>query len=789
MQYPNITQYKYAIQDPDSYATLNDDIETVISMEGIEPIFASGNFAVVFKMIYKNKLHALKCFLKDIPERAERQKQIVQYIKSNLSDYFVDYHYLQNELWVDIHGGAEYPVSWMHWLEAPTLGVKINEYCKAEDKDGLNQLAEKFKEFALWLLQQDFAHGDLKHDNLLVKAEGTLVMVDYDGMFIPAFAGKMTNELGGKSYQHPKRTATTFDRHLDDFSILIIYISLLALSKQPSLYNEFYNGQNILFAFTDFADIKQSTLISELQKIDGLQHLIDVLKNSLKSSSITIENIKDLIEGSISISDYSNELKKTEQIVQAGYRSLLDYINLNMDKAHFKNIIRSQQEILTRQFTSLENNLQKIKIDKNPLTKEWWVNLNEEWKQLFLFNVDFVPKIDNINMYWALKSIPYGAYFESALRFKQKKYSILEILGHIWKLKMFCVEPNMKDLSPIADLKNLMRLDLYRNTEDLSPIANLKNLTILFLDNNEADISPIASLKNLIRLELYNYNETKVDLSLIANLKNLTELSLRGNRADLSPIVNLKNLTKLRLDDPKADISPIANLTNLTELSLNGSQADLSPIVNLKNLTKLRLDDPKADISPIANLKNLIKLQLNNSNYTKADLSTVANLKNLVELRLTRNTANLNPIANLKKLKWLSLSLDKADLSPIASLTNLTKLNLEGNETDLSTVANLKNLVELRLIRNTANLSPIANLTSLTKLDLEHNKLDLSPIANLINLTELKLYDNKADLSPIANLTNLTNLNLYANNAGISPIRELIAHIKANGGTVLGVTI
>ena len=84
MQYPNITQYKYAIQDPDSYSSLNVGIEAVMNIEGYEPVFASGNFAVVFKMRYKNQFHALKCFLKDIPDRAERQKQIVDYI--NVSD-------------------------------------------------------------------------------------------------------------------------------------------------------------------------------------------------------------------------------------------------------------------------------------------------------------------------------------------------------------------------------------------------------------------------------------------------------------------------------------------------------------------------------------------------------------------------------------------------------------------------------------------------------------------------------------------------------------------------------
>ena len=56
--------------ETDSFSSLNTGIEPV--MNGREPVFALGNFAVVFKMKQKGKLHALKCFLKDVDERGER---------------------------------------------------------------------------------------------------------------------------------------------------------------------------------------------------------------------------------------------------------------------------------------------------------------------------------------------------------------------------------------------------------------------------------------------------------------------------------------------------------------------------------------------------------------------------------------------------------------------------------------------------------------------------------------------------------------------------------------------
>ena len=39
-------------------------------------------------------------------------------------------------------------------------------------------------------MNQPFAHGDLKPDNILVRDDGSLVLVDYDGMYVPAMQGQ-----------------------------------------------------------------------------------------------------------------------------------------------------------------------------------------------------------------------------------------------------------------------------------------------------------------------------------------------------------------------------------------------------------------------------------------------------------------------------------------------------------------------------------------------------------------------------------------------------------------------
>ena len=91
----------------------------------------------------------------------------------------------------------------------------------------LTTLAGRWRELVALLQRSEFAHGDLQHGNVMVDQEGRLRLVDFDGVWIPQLSGQSPpSEFGHPNYQHPLHHH--WDRWLDTFSALVIYLSLIA---------------------------------------------------------------------------------------------------------------------------------------------------------------------------------------------------------------------------------------------------------------------------------------------------------------------------------------------------------------------------------------------------------------------------------------------------------------------------------------------------------------------------------------------------------------------------------
>ena len=289
MQYPLISEYLAAIQDAHDNLDKLNHLVPVLDKHG-EPYRSSGAFAVVFKMKDEQtgKCYALKCFTEDQEGRAEAYRQIAEELEFVDSPYITSVKYLEKELFVDSNcEDDEFPVLLMDWIEGETMETFIAE--NYTDSYEMSMLCYRFCKMAAWLRSQSFAHGDIKPDNIIVRPDGTLTLVDYDGMFVPAMKGQKSPTIGTKDFSHPLRTIDDFDETIDDFALASIALSLKAISLDSSLLQSYGASDRLLFSATDYLDLIKSKIFAALQ---GL--LADVETRTLLSMFLLASAQKDL---------------------------------------------------------------------------------------------------------------------------------------------------------------------------------------------------------------------------------------------------------------------------------------------------------------------------------------------------------------------------------------------------------------------------------------------------------------------------------------------------------------
>lgn len=265
MNYPLHSEYCEAVKyAADNFKELS-HLTPVLDTNG-NPVMSSGNFAVVFRMhdAKANKDVAVRCFLREQEGRAESYRLIAQELAYTPSPFLTPIRYLDQELFVDSKSTTdkEFPAVVMDWIAGDTLDRYVQAHLS--DPNALRLLTFQFSRLASWLLSQPFAHGDLKPDNILVRPDGTLALVDYDGMFVPAMKGTSARELGSPDFRHPLRTPECFNDHIDDFPLVSILLSLKALSLSPSLWQTYGAADRLLFSAADYCDLASCPLLREL---------------------------------------------------------------------------------------------------------------------------------------------------------------------------------------------------------------------------------------------------------------------------------------------------------------------------------------------------------------------------------------------------------------------------------------------------------------------------------------------------------------------------------------------
>lgn len=255
-QWPSAGDYVAAVQDPEN-CLLDErlrDAQFKLNRLGL-PVVRSGQTAVVFPATIWDLQAAVRFFTAPT-EAAERYRMLTEYLRLHPSELFLQAEWIPEAV---AFGQGTYPAVLMPWVGGMTISSFIEEAVADGEHDSLRQLAEQWRHDALALMDSGIVHGDLQHGNVMVTSDGSLRLIDYDSTWVPG-SPRLLNELGHPNYQHPQRLELSeVTPAAEVFSSFVIYLSLLAVSDDSSLWTKFHNEENLLFTQDDFREAGRNT--------------------------------------------------------------------------------------------------------------------------------------------------------------------------------------------------------------------------------------------------------------------------------------------------------------------------------------------------------------------------------------------------------------------------------------------------------------------------------------------------------------------------------------------------
>lgn len=292
MKFPQMDEYHGAVQHPETFFQDPELRRAAVEKDtwGL-PRVRSGNFALTYQLRgATGKAWAVRCFIKDISCRQQRYAAISQFLARCQAPFFISTDYLSAGILVN---GTWFPITKMSWVNGETLLRFVER--NLENLSTIRALGDRFQSMTAALESLGVAHGDLQHGNILVTGD-RLILVDYDGMYVPALAGLHAEERGHVNYQHPQRNAE-FGPEIDRFSAIAIYLALKAIT--PPLWNKYGTGENLLFSQDDFRSPDTSELFADLETFPELRKLIQRFRLVCKNRLVSVPRLADFLRGDI----------------------------------------------------------------------------------------------------------------------------------------------------------------------------------------------------------------------------------------------------------------------------------------------------------------------------------------------------------------------------------------------------------------------------------------------------------------------------------------------------------
>ena len=263
------------------------------------------------------------------------------------------------------------------------------------------------------------------------------------------------------------------------------------------------------------------------------------------------------------------------------------------------------------------------------------VNIGEKIDALRIFYTRTAAYKIFENYIERIKNLPNHLSNLRTLKIEGMDYSGYLSFGYYEKeLKQLVLRCHINDdvIRSISNITSLRHLDLGNGSRseirDISPLGNLKNLRTLVISGTLRELSPIARLENLEELTIFS--DVLSDISVLGELKRLKALEIY--RSEYRPQDMPKGILK-RLKAPKIygsdyiDLKALEELTNsmqclVVKVKCINNIDSLTMLANLRHL-ELRAENIK-DIRPLRNLKRVRYLEVSKNFWTSLQVKRIA---------------------------------------------------------------------------------------------------------------------------------------------------------------------
>jgi len=317
--WPSLQEYNRALLNSSENLRISglSDLRLELNNLGL-PNALSGGFAYIYQLSHRGGKKALRLFHSVSQDRLPYLQKAYSLLvelrrqAGGLSDHLVEALWISDCLQVN---GNLVPGVVMDWVQAPTLGTWLEQNYR--NGEALNRLRYRLAQLQGALEAQQVVHGDIQTGNLAVRSDGHILLLDYDG-FQQAGPEYRSWEQGHIHFQHPDTfsagpagaavapgagpsgfaTGAELSRiqAIDRFPFIVIDLGLALLAEQPELFDQFCQGENIVFTADDFIDPRGSAAIAALGTVQELEGARSAFVSMCEGPASAVPSLQDFHE-------------------------------------------------------------------------------------------------------------------------------------------------------------------------------------------------------------------------------------------------------------------------------------------------------------------------------------------------------------------------------------------------------------------------------------------------------------------------------------------------------------